>query len=45
MLADHVLSRRLHDTNRSLEDRTDMIDFVRVAKAALDRRRTAERQT
>jgi glycosyltransferase involved in cell wall biosynthesis len=45
MLADHVLSRRLHDTNRSLEDRTDMIDFVRVAKAALDRRRTAGRQT
>src|SRR4051794_14096920 len=43
MLADHVLSRRLHDTNRSLEDRTDMSDFARVAKAALDRRRAAGR--
>ena len=41
LLDEHVLSRRLHDTNQSLKDRTDMSDFARVAKAALDRRRAA----
>jgi glycosyltransferase involved in cell wall biosynthesis len=41
MLADQVLSRRLHDTNQSVRHRSQMTDFARVAKAALDRRRAA----
>jgi glycosyltransferase involved in cell wall biosynthesis len=41
MLPEHVLSRRLHDTNQSLKERSDMTDFVRVVKASLDRRRAA----
>jgi hypothetical protein len=42
MLDEHVLSRRLHDTNQSVTKRSDITDFARVAKAALDRRRAAE---
>ena len=45
LLEEHVLSRRLHDTNQSRKDRGDMSDFARVAKAALDRRRAAAAAT
>ena len=41
MLPDHVLSRRLHDANQSVTQRARAGDFVRVAKANLDRRRAA----
>jgi glycosyltransferase involved in cell wall biosynthesis len=41
MLDEHVLFRRLHDTNQSLRDQRERSDFARVAKAALDRRRAA----
>jgi glycosyltransferase involved in cell wall biosynthesis len=41
MLRQHVLSRRLHDTNQSLKRQAATSDFARVVKASLDRRRAA----
>lgn len=40
-LPEVVLNRRLHTTNSSLRNRDSAVDFVRVLKASLDRRRGA----
>ncbi len=42
MLPDLVLRRRLHKTNQRIRERSAATDYVRILKAALDRRRTAE---
>jgi len=44
LLPDVLLKRRLHATNLSLGGGQNRMDFVRVAKAALDRRRNANRK-
>jgi glycosyltransferase involved in cell wall biosynthesis len=41
MLERVVLHRRLHDRNYGRSDRADHVDYTRVARAALRRRRTA----
>ena len=42
MLPEVVLRRRVHDDNLGIRRRDTRIDFVRVLKAALDRRRRAQ---
>jgi glycosyltransferase involved in cell wall biosynthesis len=42
MIDDHVLSRRLHQTNHSVQHRGDMRDFALVMKESLDRRRARD---
>jgi glycosyltransferase involved in cell wall biosynthesis len=42
MVGDHVLSRRLHETNQSVLHRSEMRDFARVMKESLDRRRAKD---
>ncbi len=44
MLPEVVMKRRIHTTNQGLYKRQHMNDYVRVLKAALDRRR-AENKT
>jgi hypothetical protein len=39
MLPDLVLRRRLHETNQGIRERSAATDYVRILKAALDRRR------
>jgi len=39
MLPQVVLRRRLHDSNQSSEQRSSRLDYVRILKASLDRRR------
>ena len=41
MLPEVVLRRRVHDDNLGIRRRDARIDYVRVLKAALDRRRRA----
>lgn len=41
MLPDILAKRRLHRTNMGISDRNSRIDYVRVLKASLDRRRQA----
>ena len=41
MLPDLVLRRRLHETNMGIRERGAAIDYVRILKASLDRRRAA----
>lgn len=40
VLPDLVLRRRLHDTNTGIRERDSRVDYARVLRAALDRRRT-----
>jgi len=39
MLPDVVAKRRIHDANMSIREREHQLDFVRILKASLDRRR------
>jgi glycosyltransferase involved in cell wall biosynthesis len=39
MVPEHVLWRRLHDSNQGVRHRRDLADFAQVLKASLDRRR------
>jgi hypothetical protein len=39
MLDDVLLRRRLHPTNQGVTKHSSRVEYVRVAKAALDRRR------
>lgn len=41
MLPDVVLHRRLHDENQGIKQRAESIQYVRILKAALDRRRSS----
>jgi glycosyltransferase involved in cell wall biosynthesis len=41
MLPDVVLHRRLHDDNQGIRQRAESIQYVRILKAALDRRRSS----
>jgi glycosyltransferase involved in cell wall biosynthesis len=41
MLSEVVLKRRLHTDNMGIRDRDSRIDYVRIMKASLDRRRAA----
>jgi len=34
-----VLMRRIHDANMGIRERTSRIDYVKIVKASLDRRR------
>ena len=43
MLPDLVLRRRLHETNQGIRERGAAVDYVRILKASLDRRRAAEK--
>ena len=43
MLPDLVAWRRIHGENQSMRDRADLLEYPRVLKAALDRRRQARR--
>ena len=43
MLPDVVFRRRVHGRNMTIVERSSQIDFVRILKAALDRRRSAAR--
>lgn len=42
MLPEVLLKRRLHTTNMGIRERNARADYVRIAKAALDRRRKGE---
>ena len=39
LLPDVVLMRRIHDANMGIRERTSRIDYVKIVKASLDRRR------
>ncbi len=41
MLPELLLKRRIHDTNTGIRERKSQIDYVRILKASLDRRRAA----
>jgi glycosyltransferase involved in cell wall biosynthesis len=41
MLPDVVLHRRLHDDNQGIRQRAESVQYVRILKATLDRRRAA----
>ena len=43
MLPTVVMRRRIHKANMGLEDPTSRREYARILKAALDRRRSAER--
>jgi hypothetical protein len=43
MLPDIVLHRRLHDDNQGIRQRAESVQYVRILKATLDRRRAAGR--
>lgn len=45
ILPEIVLRRRLHSTNMGIRDRQHRIDYVRILKTALDRRRAASSQS
>lgn len=42
MIPEIVTKRRLHGGNMTMRDRTAMLDYVRIVKASLDRRRNNE---
>lgn len=44
LLPEVVLHRRLHTTNQGIRERKSQVDYVRILKAALDRRRRADRE-
>jgi glycosyltransferase involved in cell wall biosynthesis len=43
LMPDVVLHRRLHDDNEGIKQRAESVQYVRVLKAALDRRRVGHR--
>lgn len=45
ILPDVVLCRRLHTTNMGIRKRDERMDYVRILKAALDRRREKARSS
>lgn len=42
LLAYVVMKRRIHDTNIGIRERSSQVDYVRILKRALDRRRSGE---